>query len=347
MKKTLVALAVAAIASTSASAATLYNQDGTAFDISGSVRLLATQNKGQRTALEDSGSRAKFSFSQDLGDGMAAIGALRLRFESGDTVEWDQGYAGFYKDGVGVLTFGKQDTVADSLGLSDFTYEYGGVNQTTTYGVQAINFMSAPKGGFSWGANYTFNYDPDNGTASNSNSDPNQNSWGAGLFYAGQLNDNVNLEASAGFTQDRLTDDNGKRYNGNAYIASVAVNTGALTVGVDYSQRQNTNDVNDITVSTDNNNSSVTLDANRIQLIELGAHYQYMDNASVYGEYIWGSSKAAETGTKGKRRQFILGTDYNLADNVVTYLEVTKNKITVAGDSDTDNQAAVGFRVYF
>ncbi|WP_436799176.1 hypothetical protein [Pasteurella multocida] len=42
MKKTIVALAVAAVAATSANAATVYNQDGTKVDVGGSVRLRFT-----------------------------------------------------------------------------------------------------------------------------------------------------------------------------------------------------------------------------------------------------------------------------------------------------------------
>ena len=39
MKKTLVALAVAAVAATSANAAVVYNQDGTKVDVGGQVRF--------------------------------------------------------------------------------------------------------------------------------------------------------------------------------------------------------------------------------------------------------------------------------------------------------------------
>lgn len=45
MKKTIVALAVAAVAATSANAATVYNQDGTKVDVNGSVRLLLKKKK--------------------------------------------------------------------------------------------------------------------------------------------------------------------------------------------------------------------------------------------------------------------------------------------------------------
>lgn len=45
MKKTIVALAVAAVAATSANAATVYNQDGTKVDVNGSVRLILKKEK--------------------------------------------------------------------------------------------------------------------------------------------------------------------------------------------------------------------------------------------------------------------------------------------------------------
>ncbi|EJS91330.1 hypothetical protein AAUPMC_04354, partial [Pasteurella multocida subsp. multocida str. Anand1_cattle] len=48
MKKTIVALAVAAVAATSANAATVYNQDGTKVDVNGSVRLILKKEKNER-----------------------------------------------------------------------------------------------------------------------------------------------------------------------------------------------------------------------------------------------------------------------------------------------------------
>lgn len=43
MKKTLVALAVAAVAATSANAAVVYDQDGSKVEVGGSLRLLLTK----------------------------------------------------------------------------------------------------------------------------------------------------------------------------------------------------------------------------------------------------------------------------------------------------------------
>ncbi len=60
MKKTIVALAVAAVAATSANAATVYNQDGTKVDVNGSVRFLLKKEKDMRGDLIDNGSRVFF-----------------------------------------------------------------------------------------------------------------------------------------------------------------------------------------------------------------------------------------------------------------------------------------------
>ncbi|WP_424406013.1 porin [Pasteurella sp. PK-2025] len=147
MKKTIVALAVAAVAATSANAATVYNQDGSKVEVNGSVRVLLEKAKDKRTDLKDNGSRIVFKGKQDLGNGLSALAYSELRFSAkedvldaqgkkvknfkGDTVKKDRFgndvtlrrlYAGFAYEGVGTLTFGKQLTIGDKVGYSDYSY---------------------------------------------------------------------------------------------------------------------------------------------------------------------------------------------------------------------------------
>ncbi len=142
MKKTIVALAVAAVAATSANAATVYNQDGTKVDVNGSLRLILKKEKNERGDLVDNGSRVSFKASHDLGEGLSALAYTELRFSKnvpvqvkdqqgevvreyeveklGNNVHVKRLYAGFAYEGLGTLTFGNQLTIGDDVGLSDY-----------------------------------------------------------------------------------------------------------------------------------------------------------------------------------------------------------------------------------
>ncbi|WAM59350.1 hypothetical protein OW731_12850 [Avibacterium paragallinarum] len=70
MKKTLLALAVAAVA-TSASAATVYSNESTQVGVGGYFDVvLGKFGKDQRTDLRNNESRINFTAQQDLGDGL-------------------------------------------------------------------------------------------------------------------------------------------------------------------------------------------------------------------------------------------------------------------------------------
>ena len=161
MKKTLVALAVAAVAATSANAAVVYNQDGTKVEVAGSFRVLLSKNTGERADLKNAGSRVIIKGTQDLGDGYSALANLEIRFDANDKksfgdIEAKRVYAGFAKEGVGTLTFGKQPTNLDDVAVSDYTYDLGGIKQTKTDGDKVAKFRSADFAGFSFGLDYLF-----------------------------------------------------------------------------------------------------------------------------------------------------------------------------------------------
>lgn len=93
MKKTLVALTVAALA-TSASAATIYEKDGTKVDLYGSARFIVEKNvtkegnakaKGH-TTLHNNGSRLGFKINHMVSDDVYALGEVEARF-NGSTLK--------------------------------------------------------------------------------------------------------------------------------------------------------------------------------------------------------------------------------------------------------------------
>ena len=82
MKKTVIALAIAALAAAgTSSAATVYNQDGTKVDLSGSFRIfLGKVGENQRGDLINDGSRIKVNASHALDNGLSAFVGYETRF---------------------------------------------------------------------------------------------------------------------------------------------------------------------------------------------------------------------------------------------------------------------------
>ena len=83
MKKTVIALAIAAFAATgAANAATVYNQDGTKVELGGSARIfLGKLGKDQRGDLVNDGSRIKINATHTLDNGLSAFVGYETRFK--------------------------------------------------------------------------------------------------------------------------------------------------------------------------------------------------------------------------------------------------------------------------
>ncbi|KGQ51260.1 membrane protein [Gallibacterium anatis 10672-6] len=353
MKKTLVALAVAAVAATSANAAVVYNQDGTKVEVGGQFRVLLTKNSGERADLKNPGSRVEIKASQDLGNGFSALAATQLRFsardESGDAkqdfndIEAYNVYAGFAQDQIGTLTFGKQNTNQDDLGISDYTYDLGDVKMTHNHDKKAAKFRSVEWNGLSVGADYFFG-----DAEKDSDTEQNGKGWGAALFYTAEIANDTTLTVNGGYTKvknfDRTDPTNNGDYNESAYVVGAELATGPFALAVDWSEKVSTNDTNALDFGTD----EVGIDAHKIRALEVGAKYNYLENAKVYGEYQYWKATPNSGDDKVTMNGFILGTDYWFTKQVVTYLEAGTFKYKNQDDkSDRDNKIGVGFRVYF
>ncbi|KGQ27957.1 membrane protein [Gallibacterium anatis CCM5995] len=352
MKKTLVALAVAAVAATSANAAVVYNQDGTKVEVGGQFRVKLTKDSNERIDLKNPGSRIDIKASQDLGNGFSALAATQLRFssrtdgESNDDfndIEAHDVYAGFAYDQVGTLTFGKQNTNQDDLGISDYTYDLGDVKMTHNHDDKAAKFRSVEWNGFSFGADYFFgNAKKDSATEQNGKG------WGAALFYTAEVANDTTLTVNGGYTKvknfDRTDLTNNGDYNESAYVVGAELASGPFALAVDWSEKVSTNDTNALDFGTD----EVGIDAHKIRALEVGAKYNYLENAKVYGEYQYWKATPNSGDDKVTMNGFILGTDYWFTKQVVTYLEAGTFKYKNQDDkSDRDNKIGVGFRVYF
>ncbi|MFC1091276.1 porin [Pasteurella multocida] len=341
MKKTIVALAVAAVAATSANAATVYNQDGTKVDVNGSVRLLLKKEKDERGDLVDNGSRVSFKASHDLGEGLSALAYAELRFSKNVTVqvkdpqgkvvrEYDveklgnnvhvkRLYAGFAYEGLGTLTFGNQLTIGDDVGVSDYTYFLGGINNLLSSGEKAINFKSAEFNGFTFGGAYVFSADADKQAPRD----------GRGFVVAGLYNrkmGDVGFALEAGYSQKYVTV--AKQEKEKAFMVGTELSYAGLALGVDYAQ------------------SKVTNVDGKKRALEVGLNYDINDKAKVYTDFIW--AKEGPKGATTRDRSIILGAGYKLHKQVETFVEGGWGREKDAnGVTTKDNVVGVGLRVHF
>nr|ABR24803.1 outer membrane protein [Pasteurella multocida] len=335
MKKTIVALAVAAVAATSANAATVYNQDGTKVDVNGSVRLILKKEKNERGDLVDNGSRVSFKASHDLGEGLSALAYAELRFSTkvkktvkegpsqveriGNDVLVKRLYAGFAYEGLGTLTFGNQLTIGDDVGVSDYTYFLGGINNLLSSGEKAINFKSAEFNGFTFGGAYVFSADADKQAPRD----------GRGFVVAGLYNrkmGDVGFALEAGYSQKYVTV--AKQEKEKAFMVGTELSYAGLALGVDYAQ------------------SKVTNVEGKKRALEVGLNYDINDKAKVYTDLIW--AKGGPKGATTRDRSIILGAGYKLHKQVETFVEggwgreKDANGVTTKG-----NVVGVGLRVHF
>ncbi|HDR0998637.1 porin [Pasteurella multocida] len=356
MKKTIVALAVAAVAATSANAATVYNQDGTKVDVNGSLRLILKKEKNERGDLVDNGSRVSFKASHDLGEGLSALAYTELRFSKpetikvmgkdaqqqdvvvrkydiekiGNNVHVKRLYAGFAYEGLGTLTFGNQLTIGDDVGLSDYTYFNSGINNLLSSGEKAINFKSAEFNGFTFGGAYVFSADADKQALRD----------GRGFVVAGLYNrkmGDVGFAFEAGYSQKYVKQEVEqapqqpkvfKDEKEKAFMVGAELSYAGLALGVDYAQ------------------SKVTNVDGKKRALEVGLNYDLNDRAKVYTDFIW--EKEGPKGDVTRNRTVAVGFGYKLHKQVETFVEAAWGREKdSAGQTTKNNVVGTGLRVHF
>jgi len=213
MKKTVIALAIAALAAAgTSSAATVYNQDGTKVELGGSMRIfLGKLGENQRGNLVNDGSRINIKASQALENGLSAFAGYELRFErdalkNKQNAENDFGdpttrklFVGFGFENVGKLSFGRQSTTADDVVGDSLYYDSGALNPLITRADKSVKFSSAEFGGFSFGVDYLF------GNAQKYTTNNRYKSgYQVGAFYNYEIADNHKFDAAAVYTVDQF-----------------------------------------------------------------------------------------------------------------------------------------------
>lgn len=194
MKKTLLALAVAAMAASGANANVIYQKDGTKVDVDGRVALEIQKFDNKRTDVIDNGSRLRFRAFQELNNGYEALAVAELRFSNkdgfGNDIRAHRLFAGVKHNDIGSLTFGKQLVAGDHIPKANYTNNMGGNVFLDSHG-KALHFMSAKFNGVRVAADYYVGN-------SNKQEVNSGNGFQFGLFYDGQLGD-TKVRIGSGF----------------------------------------------------------------------------------------------------------------------------------------------------
>lgn len=358
MKKTLAALAVAAFAAgtvSTANAVEVYNQDGAKLEIGGSFRAYAgktadaSTTADKRSDLKNDGSRINIKASQDLGNGLSAFAGYELRFGARTNTEGlenqrtsgsnfnnpstRQLFAGLKYADIGALSFGRQNTNANDVLLTDGDYyKSGNYNPLTTRSDKSVKFRSTEWNGFSFGADYLFGNDT---KGSNSY----KHGYGAALFYNTELPTATKLQFAAAYNQDAYDRAGDSRTNtkDSAWLLSAKVAQGPFDFALAYGKTKTKDGI--LTASS----SKVKGDYWAID-----AHYQVIAPSKIYVQWERESSKNEGYPTKEIKNHYIAGVDYKFHKNVVTYVQYQRETIKDSvGDRTNDNGVGVGLRVFF
>lgn len=367
MKKTLVALVVATAAA-SASATTVYNNEGTTVDVGGRLDVvLGKFNDNERADLRNNESRIEFKAQHDLGNGLKALAFTRFRFNDGgdrwdtqssfNNIKTNKLWLGFEAENIGRLTFGKQDTNGDAIQINDNAYIFGGNNNVLDSGDKVASFRSADfqiaeghKLGF--GTDYVFGQS----TKDNKNvqlEDELKYGYNAVAFYEGNFS-GLKANLNAGYTvakYDDATDSNVTGSQEKSWRVASKLGYGPAEFGVEYGETKFENG---------------HTDAGKGKFLEVAAKYNYLENASVYTAWEHNVYKgdtdglafdvrdanflrsvagklSVENGGKLTENVFILGTDYAFTPNVVTYAEYAYSHVKANSKAKIEGAGVTGY----
>nr|ADJ38732.1 outer membrane protein P2 [Glaesserella parasuis] len=359
MKKTLVALAVAAFAA-SASAVTVYENEGTKVDFDGQLRLLleeqATKEKGQsstggHTNLKNNGSRFGISIKHNINENLYGFGRYETRLgrNSKNDAGWgdvttEKAYVGL--GGYGhEISFGKQAVIGDSIGQAGFDKVYGvgtgGIKYSAyntnkkrfcyPYCIFSFSILTIPIQaliGLTLGANQSMLQIERDNKGEVKVRFYSIWLWFSCAKYTAKIAESQSVTVAAGYTHDDYKSGAvNKKDKDGVYFGLKYVNA-PFTVAVDGGHG---------VVKTDNVKE-------KIDFVRTGARFDVTPKSGVYGNYSYGTYK--DKAYKATAHQFMLGADYKLHKQVVTFVEgrLIKNK-----DSNnkkvTDQALGVGLRV--
>ena len=347
MKKTLIALAVAATAATSANATVIYEQEGTKLDLDGRVALQIANHTNKRTDLVDKGSRVRVRAFQSIGGGVTALGAAEIRFTQkdtiGDGIHTKRLFAGLQHKDVGSLTFGRQLVVGDHIGLSDYTYELGAIVKVVDAHNKAVHFMSSEWSGFRFGADYLFgtaakkstdSATPDHKTANNGQG------YNLGAFYKRKIGE-FGFATEGGYGEIKQGTLETNEYTQKRYGAALELSYGPMALGFDWAGAKSEQNKADHTFRVGPKKYA------KLNQFEVGAKYKITESNKAYAEYLWGRGET-KGANDGKFRGWFLGADHSFNKNVVLYVEGGSFRTKEANVTvHKEKRIAIGTRIYF
>ncbi|WP_109078825.1 porin [Aggregatibacter kilianii] len=357
MKKTVIALAIAAFAATgTASAATVYNQDGTKVELGGSLRIfLGKLGSNQRGDLVNDGSRIKINASQELDNGLSAFAGYELRFErdaykNKQNAQNDFGdpttrklFVGLGFENVGKLSFGRQATTADDVVGDSLYYESGELNPLTTRSDKSVQFRSADFNGFSFGVDYLFG-NAEKRTATNRY----KNGYQVGAFYNYEIAEDHKFDVAAVYTVDQFDTqaDSETNQKNHTWVVATHYQLDALKLGAAYGQG-----VQKYRSQDDNNKFKYIFleakyDLNALTGIPTTFGLQWERLSKKYDTAA--SVPQAQDDGKTIKNHYIAVVDYKLHKNVVPYVQYTRaTSKDNLGQRTNENIYGAGLRVFF
>lgn len=364
MKKTLLALAVAAIA-TSAHATVVYDKDGAKVDLYGRVALEVIKAQDKRTDVVDRGSRLGVRAFQEIGGGYEALASAEIRFSSldnfGDNIRAQRVFGGVRHKDIGSLTFGRQLVLGDHIPKANYTKEMGG-NVFLDAHNKALHFMSAKFNGVRFAADYYV------GNSNKQAVDAGQG-FQLGLFYDGQLGD-AKVRFGSGYGELTAAKAGAATKVCNAEVLTVAgdkvciketvtygkeeefkrkfagvgfdINYGNFTTGIDWAYAKSPKGQAANTFQTFG-----TVKFEKISRFDVGVKYAVTPQNNIYGGVLFGTGQNAGE-QKAKNLGWKLGVDHNFSDSVFVYIEGGKARTKQGGQTiEKGNRIAVGTRINF
>lgn len=373
MKKTLLALAVAAMATSGANANVIYQKDGTKVDVDGRVALEIQKFDNKRTDVIDNGSRLRFRAFQELNNGYEALAVAELRFSNkdgfGNDIRAHRLFAGVKHNDIGSLTFGKQLVAGDHIPKANYTNNMGGNVFLDSHG-KALHFMSAKFNGVRVAADYYVGN-------SNKQEVNSGNGFQFGLFYDGQLGDTKvrigsgfgevtaaktkkvgetthcyqysadqsTLDAKTGKTKCLLGETyGGKEEEFKRKFAGVGfdVNYGDVTWGLDWAYAKSPKGQAAQTFQTFG-----VKKFEKINRFDAGVKVALTPQNNVYGSVLFGTGQNAGE-QKAKNLGWRLGADHQFNKFVTVYVEGGKGRTKQAGKTvERNSKVAVGTIIKF
>ena len=162
MKKTILATMLTSLfAATAAHSATVYDANGTTFEVYGDVEVQAKKGTANNSDKIINIDDADFGFKAgyDIGHGVTAIGVVEMDGEDNGPITLDDAYVGLSSAKWGTLTAGQQLTISDDIGIGN-DYEFGidTSHNSITEGKQVVKY-TLDKGNYYAGISYLVNTD--------------------------------------------------------------------------------------------------------------------------------------------------------------------------------------------